>query len=230
MIYLVGNWKSNKNLDQSVQWFKDLGSFDPAGQIHVVIAPAFPFIAQAHQVITSLSLPIDLSTQDISAYPYGAYTGAIASDMVKDYVAYAIVGHSERRRLFGESSQDIANKVTQALESGITPIVCVDQPYLSEQMSALDSEDMDKIIVAYEPVSAIGSGTPDTPAHADSMGQQIKQLAGDIDLPVLYGGSVDPSDVVSYVSVPNIDGVLVGGASLDQAVWHDLLNRVLTME
>ena len=221
MRYLVGNWKSNKTLDESLQWFAEMQAVNIPHETEVVICPPFTYLAALasdERRATSLKLGV----QDVSPFPYGAYTGAIAVEMVKQWVQYAIVGHSERRKYFHESLQDVANKVDRCIEVGITPIVCVDEEYVEAQLAAINDANMAKIIVAYEPLSAIGSGTPDTPDHAVQVALAIKDKAG-VDVPVLYGGSVKPENIQSFLSHAEISGALVGGASQDPHAWQDLI-------
>ncbi len=222
MRYLVGNWKSNKTLEESLKWFDEMRGVSIPHETEMVICPPYPYLAALasdERRATSLKLGV----QDISTFPFGAYTGEVTAEMVKDWVHYAIVGHSERRKYFHETHQEVANKVSQCLLHKITPIVCVDEDYVEQQLAAIEQELLPSIIVAYEPLAAIGSGTPDTPEHAVSVAQTIKDKAGS-DIPVLYGGSVKPENVQSFLSHQEISGALVGGASLDPKNWIDLIN------
>lgn len=220
MRYLVGNWKSNKTLDESLQWFAEMQAVNVPHETEVVVCPPYPYLSNLESQISNDKLK--LGVQDISPFPFGAYTGAIAIEMVKQWIAYAIVGHSERRKYFHESHQDVANKVDRCIEVGITPIVCVDEAYVEAQLAAINDAYIAKIIVAYEPLSAIGSGIPDTPEHAIQVAQVIKDKAG-VDVPVLYGGSVKPENIQSFLSHQEISGALVGGASLDPHAWQELI-------
>ncbi len=220
MRYLVGNWKSNKTLEESLQWFAEMRAVNIPQETEVVICPPNPYLLHLKSQISNEKLK--LGVQDVSPFPFGAYTGAIAVEMVKQWAQYAIVGHSERRKYFHESHQDVANKVDRCIEVGITPIVCVDEEYVEAQLAAINDANMAKIIVAYEPLSAIGSGTPDTPDHAVQVALAIKDKAG-VDVPVLYGGSVKPENIQSFLSHAEISGALVGGASLDPHAWQDLI-------
>lgn len=126
-------------------------------------------------------------------------------------IGYGIVGHSERRQYFEESHQDVANKVSQLIDAGITPIVCIDDEYLVEQAAAIEKDQLKQCVVAYEPLEAIGSGVFQPVDEVEPIVNQIKEVFGEV--PVLYGGSVDAENVAQYLAVT--DGVLVGGASLD---------------
>ncbi len=223
-LYFVGNWKSNKTLDD-VNEFVDtftLPTLSP--NVHVIICPPFPYLFPLAEKISARQLPVELGVQDLSLFPFGAYTGAVTGGMIVPTATYAIVGHSERRKHFHETSQDVANKARTAFESNITPIVCIDEPYLESQLAFFTNDEYKKLIVAYEPLSAIGSGTPDTPDHADQIAARIQHVS-DMDIPVLYGGSVTSESVHSFVTMPHIAGVLVGGASLDVLKWVDLVYR-----
>lgn len=221
MRYLVGNWKSNKTFDEAQAWFNEIPEAIIPTDTEVVICPPYPYLvtlANDGRRTTSLKLGV----QDVSQFPYGAYTGAVAVEMVKEWADYAILGHSERRKYFHETHQEVANKVDRCIEAGLTPIVCVDEDYINQQIAAIQDEHMKKIIVAYEPLSAIGSGDPDTPKHAVQVARAIKDKA-EFDVPVLYGGSVKPGNIQSFLSHQEISGALVGGASLDPTQWKDLI-------
>lgn len=221
-IYLVGNWKSNKTLTETMDWLKTISLPVINPEVKVVICPPFPFLIEAAALVEELNLPIELGVQDISPFPFGAYTGEVTASMVKGWGKYVIVGHSERRKYFHETDQEVTNKVNECLESGLTPIVCVDEPYLESQIEGLRDLDMTKMIIAYEPVAAIGSGHPDTPEHAQMVAERIKAVAK-YPVPVLYGGSANPQNIKAYVEQTDISGSLVGGASLDPEVWQNFI-------
>lgn len=222
-LYLVANWKSHKTLAEA-EHFVTEGS-TPTENVTQIICPPVPYLASISQLIKSQQLSVSLGVQDVSPYPFGAYTGAVAVDMVKEWVTYAIIGHSERRRYFHESDQEVANKVSRALEAGITPILCVDEPYLESQIGTLDEGLRGTCLFAYEPVSAIGSGHPDTPEHAEAVAQRV-QAQVRAEVVVLYGGSVTAENIKSFTDQPHIAGALVGGASLDPQSWHALIKAV----
>ncbi|NCN87820.1 MAG: triosephosphate isomerase, partial [Candidatus Pacebacteria bacterium] len=134
-------------------------------------------------------------------------------------VEYAVVGHSERRHYFAESDIDVANKVDQAVEAGITPVVCVDEEYIESQSYAIDNKYFDKCIIAYEPLSAIGTGDEMDSDKVLEVVKRIRQVFGDVR--VIYGGSVNGSNVKEYLKV--CDGVLVGGASLKVKEFEDII-------
>lgn len=226
MNYLVANFKSHKTLAETRHWFDQILTltYDPQ-TVEVIACPPAPYLLDCADLLHAASTSLKLGIQDISPFPFGAYTGAISAPMITDWVNYAIVGHSERRRYFGETSDDVLNKVEESLAAGITPIVCVDEPYLEEQLRPLKKSDFTRILVAYEPVSAIGSGNPDTPSHADEIGSRIKHLT-DNRTPVLYGGSVNPENIGLFLNQTHINGALVGSASLNPDSFTQLIKVV----
>lgn len=210
MKYIVGNWKSNKKSEGVADWFGDFGQvYRKRAGVEVVVAPSWVHLSMADQARKELS-GVKLASQDVSPFPFGAYTGAVAAEMIKGMVEYAIVGHSERRRYFHETDQEVANKVKQVKEVGIVPLVCVDVDYAKSQLAAI--EDSAGLIVAYEPLEAIGTGNPQDPGEVEKVVAEIKQM--EEGLSVLYGGSVNENNVGEYLEVEGVDGLLVGGASL----------------
>lgn len=223
MKYLVANWKSHKTIKQALAWVDAFENTTLDHDIRVIVAPAFPFIHFVHSRLEEKKVPFDVASQDISPFPQGAYTGAVATEMIEKWVRYGIVGHSERRKYFHETNQDVANKVTQLLDLGITPIVCIDVPYAEQQIAALEEVSFPRLIFAYEPVEAIGSGTPDSPDHAKEIISAVKGKVGEL-TPVLYGGSVTAENAPGFLETGVVDGFLVGGTSLDAEKWRDLIN------
>jgi triosephosphate isomerase len=223
-LYLVGNWKSNKTWEEAREYLNRL-HINSLGQHKVVLCPPFPYLVPMAQLIKDKQLPVLLGTQDLSPFPFGAYTGAVTGAMVAGYASYAIVGHSERRKYFHETNQDVWNKARTALDNNVTPIVCVDEPYMEAQLVTFTKEELKRIVVAYEPLSAIGSGKPDTPEHANAVADRIHWIT-ESQVPVLYGGSVTADSVRQFVEQPLVSGVLVGSASLDPDSWSRLVMNV----
>ena len=210
---VIANWKSQKTLPQIEEWMESftdtLGKSLIPGKVETSVAPALPFIVP---VSSALQHGLTVSAQDVSPFPPGKYTGATnARQLASLGVKYAIVGHSERRQYFHEDHAVVANKVTQCLEVGITPIVCVDDAYIAAQAAAITPEEAKQCIVAYEALSAIGTGNNIDVAHVALVTAEIKDLFGPV--PVLYGGSVSAGNVAEYKDVS--DGWLVGTASLE---------------
>jgi triosephosphate isomerase (TIM) len=212
---VIGNWKANKTPREVETWFEafSLAAKKTSLQHQVALAPAFPLLPLVSEKIKKFnSAQLSLAVQDLSSYPPGSYTGAVPAYTLLDYaVRYAIVGHSERRRYFHETDQDVARKVEQALENGITPIVCIDQDYLRSQAAALAPEYLLRCIVAYEPLGAIGTGSNADVGLVKEVMAEAREVFGEVK--VIYGGSVDEFNVAEYLLV--CDGVLVGGSSLD---------------
>lgn len=225
MKYLVANWKSHKSIDEAVEWLeKFVNSYQPKSDEIIIISPPFPYLFKLSEMLKEKRAgQISLATQDISPFPLGAYTGAVAAEMIKGVVEVVIVGHSERRHYFHESHQEVANKVTLAQEVGLRVILCVDEPYAQEQLAALESTHLHNLVIAYEPLEAIGTGKPQEPEQVTRVVEKIQQLAPKC--PILYGGSVNPENVAVYMNIPGISGMLVGGASLEVDKFIDLLRR-----
>ena len=228
MKYIVANWKSNKKFEDVWLWFDGFKQFFyPVEGEEIVLAPSFPYLYEAQKKKLELGLTqLKLAAQDISPFPFGAYTGAVSAEMLKGVVNYAIVGHSERRAYFHETNQEIANKVHQLHEQAITPILCVDADYAKEQIRSLEQTDVSNLIVAYEPLSAIGSGKPQEPEEVKKVVAEIAELL-EKETPILYGGSVNPDNAHSYLKLESVSGLLVGGASLDPEKFAKLAGKAI---
>jgi len=213
--YVLANWKSYKTLPEAEMWLeKFCRLYRPHPQVEVILAPPALHLVPLQQKLEAYkNTNIALAAQDLSPFPLGAYTGTIAAAMLRDLVAYAILGHSERRRYFHETDQDIANKVSEAKSVNIKPIVCVDRSYARSQMAALLEEDSDDLIIGYGPVEAIGIAIPQSPA-------KVKEAIAEIQVitpgrPILYGGSINKNNVADYLKISGVAGLMVGTASLD---------------
>lgn len=227
MKYIVGNWKSNQNLTQSLLWLDDLIALKPkiTPDKKIILCLPFTDIASFNQKLSESGISIMTSAQNVSHLAPGKHTGEISAQMLSELVSYCIVGHHERRVEFAETSETVATKVCFLLENSITPIVCLDKPYLDEQIKALLSigAEVSKCIFVYEPASAIGTGSSIDPNEANHIAHQISFLT-DYLSPVLYGGSVSPDNVKSFLDEPNIQGVLVGTDSLNPTLFADIIN------
>jgi triosephosphate isomerase (TIM) len=232
---VVGNWKMNGRLAQNATLLEAVacGASTLHGVRTAVCVPA-PYLAQA-QALLSGSV-VAWGVQDVSEHTEGAYTGEVSAGMAVDFGSgFAIVGHSERRAYHGEQSDLVAVKAQRALDAGLTPIVCVGETPeqheagLAEQtvgaqldavLRVLSDEQRTRIVVAYEPVWAIGTGKSATAAQAQKIHGFLRaQLAakGAADVSVLYGGSVKPDNAAELFAEPDIDGGLIGGAALKSA-------------
>ncbi|WP_165092058.1 MULTISPECIES: triose-phosphate isomerase [unclassified Caballeronia] len=232
---VVGNWKMHGRLAENAVLMQAVaaGAATLQNGVRAAVCVPAPYLAQA-QALLGGSV-VAWGVQDVSAHTQGAYTGEVAADMAADFDAtFAIVGHSERRAYHGEHSDLVAVKAQRALEAGLTPIVCVGETLeqrdnglteqvVSTQLEAvllvLSEAQASKIVVAYEPVWAIGTGKSATTAQAQQVHAFLRaRLAGKgaavADVPVLYGGSVKPENAEELFAQQDIDGGLIGGASL----------------
>lgn len=230
---IAGNWKMNGSLAANEALVKALlaGVGTPACEVAVCV-PA-PYLAQAQSLLAGS--PISLGAQDLSAQPQGAFTGEQSAAMLKDFgVRYVIVGHSERRQYHGETDELVAAKTAAALVNGITPIVCVGETLaereaghteevVKRQLAAVihvNGHCISEIVVAYEPVWAIGTGQTATPAQAQAvhavLRAQLHHAASEhaAGIRILYGGSMNAANAAELLAEADIDGGLIGGASL----------------
>jgi len=219
--------------NEGLLWAVAQGAGELSESVQVGVCVPSPYLAQAQALLEGSR--VAWGVQDISAYASGAYTGEVAATMVLDFgSSLAIVGHSERRAYHRESSELVAVKTQRALEAGLTPIVCVGETLeereagkteqvvgaqLDEVLAALSSEEAARIVIAYEPVWAIGTGKSATSqqaqdVHAFLRARLAAKGAAVADIPVLYGGSVKPENAEELFRQPDIDGGLIGGASL----------------
>jgi triosephosphate isomerase len=230
---VVGNWKMHGTLAVNAPLLQALAAGRPGGADVAVCVP-FPYLQQAQAVLGSSA--VAWGAQDVSAHAQGAYTGEVSAAMLADFACrYVIVGHSERRCLHGESDAQVVAKLKAALAGGLTPILCVGETLAEReggQTEAVVSRQLDAVleacgvevlarsVLAYEPVWAIGTGRTATPAQAQEvhavLRQRIAAAAADVaaGLRILYGGSVKAANASELFAQPDIDGGLVGGASL----------------
>lgn len=221
MQYLVANFKSHKTSVEVAQWVEAMKGIEVPDDLDVIVCPPFPYAFQVFGMLQEFEVEFVVGTQDVSPFPLGAYTGEVAAEQIAEFADYAIVGHSERRKYFDEDHQQVANKVRELLHVSVQPIVCVDEPYMKQQLAAIDEDFYQDLIVAYEPLEAIGSGKPDTPEHATAVAEEIREVAGEV--PVLYGGSVTPMNIGGFIEEEALSGFLVGGASLDASKWQEMI-------
>jgi triosephosphate isomerase len=210
------NWKSNKNIIEAEYWVnnfpKDLLLKHPG--IKLLIAPPYPFLSQMKRLIDHQHLPISLAVQDISAYGSGAYTGEVSVKNLEFLgVEAAIIGHSERRRLFHENSQLIAGKVQKAIEANLDVVLCLDETDFPEQAKLLTNSEKAKISIAYEPIAAIGSGQAVKTILVEKFFTKLRQHFPHN--PLIYGGSVNANNINDFLAIS--DGVLVSSAALELA-------------
>ena len=218
-LFIVANWKSNKNTSEAHAWLlnieRGIGLVDLTDK-EIVVCPSYLSLPSMKAYILQKNLDIKLGAQDISPFEAGAFTGEINGSQLQEVVNYVLAGHSERRRELGETDGLIHRKVMQTHAAGLQSILCVqgDDTPVPQGVS----------MVAYEPIFAIGTGTPDAPDHSESIAASIKQKNPSVEY-VLYGGSVSEEDVKSFTNMPSIDGVLVGGASLDPEKFLQIIEN-----
>ncbi|MDP3618216.1 MAG: triose-phosphate isomerase [Ramlibacter sp.] len=241
---IAGNWKMNGDLASNDALVRALIAgiaAMPDSTCEVALCVPSPYLAQV-QMLRARS-KLELGAQDVSAHASGAYTGEVSAGMLKEFGArYAIVGHSERRLYHGETDAQVADKAKAALAAGITPIVCVGetlaeretgktQDVVKRQMAAVihaNGHCISEIVVAYEPVWAIGTGKTATPEQAQQvhalLRAQLRAATEHCDrIHILYGGSMNAANAASLLSQPDVDGGLVGGASLKAADFLQII-------
>jgi triosephosphate isomerase len=234
---IAGNWKMNGSLAANAVLLAEIKGAQMRPSCEMAVCVPAPYLAQCGGELAGSS--IAWGAQDVSAHESGAYTGEVSAAMLADFGArYVIVGHSERRSYHGESSELVAQKAMRALSKGLVPIVCVGEA-LSEResgqtgavvgrqidavLNVVNTVDLDRVVVAYEPVWAIGTGVTATPQMAQEVHVMLraklaeKSKAAAEKVQILYGGSMKPDNAAELLAMPDIDGGLIGGASLKAA-------------
>jgi len=248
--FIAGNWKMYKSVHETVVFVKELrSSLKDTSGVEIVVAPPFTAIHAAAEAARNTT--IGVAGQDLYWEKEGAFTGEVAAGMIKEAGAeYVIIGHSERRRLFGETDAMVNRKVGAAIAADLTPIVCIGETLeereanatldvldrqLKEGLDRLTSGQISDLVVAYEPVWAIGTGRNATAAQAGEAHAHIRKrlrqwFGGDAadHCHVIYGGSVKPDNIKELIAEPDVDGALVGGASLDVRSFSEIVVRSRT--
>jgi len=235
-VIIAGNWKMNKTIPEAIKLVNDLKR-DVADieNVDIVVIPPFTALSEISDMLVDSN--IGVGAQNIFWEEKGAYTGELSPAMIKDTGAkYVVIGHSERRAYFGETNETVNKRLKAALAAGLIPIVCVGErleeresgktfdvvkEHVEKGLEGLSKEDAVKVVVAYEPVWAIGTGKTATPAQAEEVHQYIRKLLSGMfdassaeEIRIQYGGSVKPDNITELINQNNIDGALVGGASL----------------
>lgn len=250
-LLIAGNWKMNTTYDQAVELTSALvekvGSIDA---LDIAVCPPFPYLLAVGQAIKGSN--ITLGAQDVFYEDNGAYTGEVSAEMLKDAgCKYVICGHSERRHVIGETDELINRKLLKSIAEGLYPILCVGELLTERQagetievvsqqvtrgLEGVSATDMKNVTIAYEPVWAIGTGVNATPDQAEQVQAMIRQLIGQIydashakETRILYGGSVKPDNAAELLACPDIDGALVGGASLKADDFARIIEQGLLM-
>ncbi len=214
---IIANWKSHKNIEEAESFLleisQNINKIDLDNK-EIIIAPSFQLLYTCKKIIEKFNLPISIAAQNVSAFGEGAFTGEINASQVKDLADYVIVGHSERRDLLHEDEDTLNTKVKEANKANLKSVFCIQN---GAQKIPSGAE-----IVAYEPPTAIGSGTPDSPTHIESVFEQVRQR---FEGKILYGGSVNDENVRNFIHIKNCSGLLVGGASLDTKSFISLISQ-----
>lgn len=218
--FLIGNWKSNMTIVETKEWFQVFSSHfvqhPLLKELTIILGVPFTVLTTAKEVIEKEHLPIALAAQDVSPFGKGPYTGEISAEMIAELASYVLIGHSERRQYFGESDEELSYQVLQAKTAGLTVIYCVSTE--AERIPpAVD-------IVAYEPVEAIGSGKPE---DVHTVSAICKNLHDTLSKPVVYGGSITGGVVSPYIKTPSVNGLLIGGASLDPRSFFTIAEQLI---
>ena len=248
---LAANWKMFKTGHETLAYVRELGALAKGvrqDQAELIVAPPFTSLAVAAEAARNSA--ISVAAQNMHDAREGAFTGEISAGMIRDAGAsHVILGHSERRRLFGETDDSVNRKLRAALAAGLVPIVCLgetlEQRERGETLAVLDrqvhdgfagttGDDLAGLILAYEPVWAIGTGRNATPAEADEAHRHIRtrlaewfgRAAADR-CRLQYGGSVKPDNIKALIELPDVDGALIGGASLDVRTFFDIVSRAV---
>ena len=244
---IAGNWKMFKTVAEAVVFAKELRAFvNGVSGVEIVVAPPFTAIHAVAEALRNANVAV--SAQDVYWEREGAFTGEVSAAMIKEAGAeYAIIGHSERRRLFGETDATVNRKIVAAIGAGLVPIVCVGETleerernetlavldrHIKDGLDRLASGQVGDLVVAYEPVWAIGTGRNATAAQAQEAHAHIRTRlrqwfgaeAADR-CRVLYGGSVKPDNIASLIQEPDVDGALVGGASHEVRSFAEIVTR-----
>jgi triosephosphate isomerase len=241
---MAGNWKMNKTVAEAVSVVKALkSSIADVKDVDVLICPTFTALYAVNNEVKGSN--INIGAQNLFWEPKGAFTGEISPSMVKDTgCSYVLIGHSERRQYFGETDETVNKKTKTALAAGLIPVVCVGETLkereenvtfkviekqIKEGLACLTAEQAAIVVIAYEPVWAIGTGKTATPEQAQEVHAFIRKVYGQMyedasqKIRILYGGSVNPTNVSELMKQSDIDGGLVGGASLEAESFTKLV-------
>ena len=235
---IAGNWKMNTDADGAAALATEVAqAVSSFGDVRVAVCPPLVSLSVVHVALAVSNTHVTLGAQNMYFEDTGAYTGEVSATMLKSVgCSYVIIGHSERRQYFGETDKSVNRKTLKAMEYGLTPIVCVGETLeerdagherevvrrqVVEALKGISLTDADQLVIAYEPVWAIGTGRTATPEQAQEIHQFIRtllndQFGGDMgsSIHILYGGSMKPGNAPELLGQPDVDGGLIGGASL----------------
>lgn len=242
---IAGNWKMNKTLDEAIKLANDIKNGERKENVEAVLCVPFINLTEVKKVIEGTD--IKLGAQNVHWEDSGAYTGEVSPTMLKSIgIDYVIIGHSERRQYFNETDEIVNKKMKAALNHGLKPILCVGETLeerekgiekdvvknqIIKAFDGLEEKEASNVVIAYEPIWAIGTGKTASSEDANEMLGFIRQTIGDIytkdlenNIRILYGGSVKPANVKDFMAQDEIDGALVGGASLKGEDFLSLIN------
>ncbi len=240
---IAGNWKMNKTVLEAVEFIEsihdEINVDDEASEVEVVVCPPYVALSELNALLEDYSSNVRLGAQNMFYEDKGAFTGEISANMLYDLgVEFVIIGHSERRQYFGETNETVNKKVKKALEIGLFPIMCVGETLeqreagetfdlvkeqVVEGLKNVDKDQIENVVIAYEPIWAIGTGKTATKEQAEEVCRYIREVVAETfgsqtahNIRIQYGGSVTKENASELFSMPNIDGALVGGASLKE--------------
>jgi len=241
---IIGNWKMNKDLDEAKKLVKEIVSEKLDNNVEKVVCVPFVYVTEVNKLLEGSD--VGLGVQNMYFENKGAFTGEISPLMLKSCgVSYVILGHSERRTIFNETDEMINKKVKSALQNKLIPILCcgetleernlgVEKEVVEKQirntLEGISETDIEKVIIAYEPIWAIGTGLTASSDDAENMIKFIREILYDIygnlseNIRIQYGGSVKPNNIKDLMQKENVDGALVGGACLESASFRALIN------
>lgn len=246
--FVAGNWKMHLDIAEGVALVRELrASLDGVKGVRVAVAPPFTAVHAVAQALAGSA--IEVAGQDVHWETQGAFTGEVSAGMLRDAGASCvIIGHSERRQFFGETDETVGRRTRAALAAGLTPIVCVGESLADREaertlqvvgtqvkdgLRGLSADELAKLVIAYEPVWAIGTGRTATAAQAQEVHAAIRGMLRDIggdvadSVPLQYGGSVKPDNAAELLSQPDVDGALVGGASLKASSFAAIVRAAI---
>ena len=241
---IAGNWKMNKTVGEAVSLVKELRELvADVSDREIIVCPPFTALSSVKAELATSNVKV--GAQNIYFEEKGAFTGEISPLMLKELCSHVIIGHSERRAYFNETNKTVNKRIKIALKNDLTPIVCVGEKleereagkmkdvvkdHVENGLAGLSKEEMLKVVIAYEPVWAIGTGKTATPEQAEEVHVFIRELLNEMfgqtseKIRILYGGSVKPANIKELMAKENIDGGLIGGASLDAKSFSDIVH------
>lgn len=251
-VIIAGNWKMNHSVSEVLTFFSTLSEkrkdLEALENIEIIIAPGFPLLAYAQSLAEDMNLPLKISAQNMYYENKGAFTGEVSAEMITPFCSHVIIGHSERRSLFFDTDEAINKKAHQSLSSQLTPIICIGESeaerdsnqtldvvhsQIKKSLKDISDIEVSKVILAYEPLWAIGTGKSASTDQAQEVHQSIRSYLSELyspqiasNIPILYGGSVKESNCSELLNCPDIDGALIGGASLEASSFVSIINKI----